>query len=347
MIRSVQLRAGSTLFLVALAAASCKSRSVGEAERAHDIDWLDANGSQEAIAALGRIADTEPKAALAIDERAGRDVAAYVAAWNAVVRGAPWGSGTLHSGLADPARAEDAASVMGRKDPHLVPFVPDLESALARLAAGRNNVALASVLASVGPAGDAPVTRRLEDAATRGAMCRGIGSPDASIDARRVLMGVPASSRDNASCVEAVLKFAAEDDPALEWLARSAEPGLLSAAGSHDEFPCARLKPLWAIALATRPAATHSTLTVPLLSSVHRCATTLDPVLAEGLDRDPAAYALIVSGIDPYGAETQDLRATCAMLHANAGAKGNSLTRERASEAIAHGCALARQQPVR
>jgi hypothetical protein len=314
---------------------------VGEAERARDVHWLDTNGSQEAVAALGRIADTDPDAVDAINARAGRDVAAYVAAWNAIVRGAGWGSATLRAGLLDPARAEDAASVMGRKDPHLVPFVADLESALVRLAAGRNNVAIASVLASVGPEGDAPITRRLEDAATRGAMCRGIGSPDGSGDARRLLTRVPASSRDNTSCVEAVLKFALENDAALEWLAMSAEPGLLSAAGSHEEFPCARLKPLWTTALATRPTATHSMLTVPLLSSVRRCATTLDPVLAEGLDHDPAAYALIVSGIDPYGSETQDLTATCAALRSSAGSKGTTLTRERAGEAIAHGCALA------
>jgi hypothetical protein len=83
-------------------------------------------------------------------------------------------------------------------------------------------------------------------------------------------------------------------------------------------------------------------LTVPLLSSVRRCATTLDSVLAEGLDHDPAAYALFISGIDPYGSETQDLKATCAALRSRAGSKGTPLTRERASEAIAHGCALAR-----
>ncbi len=342
MIRVVPLSTCRALLLVVLAATSCKTRTVGEAERAKDVGWLDANGSQEAVAALGRIADSDPKAVLAIDERAGRDVAAYVAAWNAVVRGAAWGSGTLRSGLADPARSEDAASVMGRKDPHLVPFVADLESAITRLAAGRNNVALASVLASVGPVGDSAITRRLDDATTRGAMCRGIASPDASADARRLLIRVPASSRDNASCVDAALKLATENDPALEWLATSAEPGMLSAAGSHEEFPCARLKPLWATALATRPAATHSMLTIPLLSSVHRCATALDPVLAEGLEHDPAAYALIVSGIDPYGSETQDLRTTCAALRPSAGAKGSPLTRERASEAIAHGCALAK-----
>ncbi len=327
---------------VALAAASCNAKTVGDAERTGDVEWLDANGSQEAVAALGRLADKNTKAVDAIDSRASRDVAAYVAAWNATVRGADWGPATLRAGLADPARAEEAASVMGRKDGHLVPFLPDLEAALLRLAAGHNNVALASVLASVGPAGDLAVMRRLEDPTTRGAMCRGISSPDSSADARRVLMRVSPSSRDDAFCVEAVLKLAIDNDAALEWLASTAEPGLLSGAGSHNEFPCARLKPLWATALATRPQATHTTLTVPLLSSVGRCAAILDPVLAEGLLHDPAAYDLIVSGIDPYGSETQDLKATCAALRTTAGTRGSSITRGRAIEAVRKGCQFAR-----
>jgi hypothetical protein len=315
---------------------------VGDAERDGDVAWLDANGSQEAVAALGRLADNSPKAVDALNGRANRDVATYVAAWNATLRGAAWGSATLRTGLADPARAEDAASVMGRKDGHLVPFLPDLEAALVRLAAGHNNVAIASVLASVGPTADLAVMRRLDDATTRGPMCRGIGAPDASADARRVLMRVAAHSRDDSSCVEAVLKLAIDNDAALEWLASSAEPGLLSAAGSHEEFPCARLKPLWATALATRAEATHSTLTVPLLSSVQRCASALDPILSEALTHDPTAYGLIVSGIDPYGAETQDLKLTCATLRSSAGNRGSSLTRGRASEAVSHGCRLAR-----
>jgi hypothetical protein len=328
--------------LVALATSSCKARTVGDAERDGDVGWLDANGSQEAVAALGRLADANPKAVEAINSRVGRDVAAYVAAWNATVRGAAWGSATLHAGLADPARAEDAASVMGRKDAHLVPFLADLEAALVRLAAGHNNSAIGSVLASVGPAGDLAVMRRLEDPTTRGAMCRGISSPDSSADARRVLMRVSPTSRDDAYCVEAVLKLAIENDTALEWLASTAEPGLLSAAGSHNEFPCARLKPLWATALATRPQATRTTLTVPLLSSVSRCAATLDPVLSEGLLHDPAAYDLIVGGIDPYGTETQDLKATCATLRSSAGTRGTSITRGRAIEAIRRGCQFAK-----
>src|SRR6202040_1910105 len=121
-----------------------------------------------------------------------------------------------------------------------------------------------SVIASAGGAADPIVTRRLNDPTTRGAMCRGIGSPDSSPDAQRVLLRVAASSRDNESCVEAVLKLAQESDATLAWLGTNAEPGLLSSAGSHEEFPCSRLKPLWATVLTTRPPATHSALTVPL-----------------------------------------------------------------------------------
>jgi hypothetical protein len=110
---------------------SCAQRTVGDAERDGDVAWLDANGSQEAVAALGRLADNSPKAVDMLNARASRDVAAYVAAWNATVRGAAWGPPLLKTGLGDPARAEEAASVMGRKDGHLLPFLPELEAALA------------------------------------------------------------------------------------------------------------------------------------------------------------------------------------------------------------------------
>jgi hypothetical protein len=339
---SARISAALTLAIAIASAGACKAKTVADAERDGDVAWLDANGSQEAVAALGRLADNNAKAVDAINSRVGHDVAAYVAAWNATVRGADWGGATLRAGLSDPARAEDAASVMGRRDPHLAPFVAPLEAALVRLAAGHNNVAIASVLASVGAAGDATVTRRLGDTTTRGAMCRGVASPDSSAEARKVLLTVSPSSRDDALCVDAVLKLAIEDDATLEWLAKTAEPGLLSAAGSHNDFPCARLKPLWATALASRPEATHTMLTVPLLSSVRRCAVILDPVLADGLSHDPLAYELIVSGVDPYGSETQDLKATCATLRATAGSRGGSITRGRALEAVRRGCQFAR-----
>ncbi len=262
---------------------ACSPRSVAEAERRGDVAWLDAEGSGEAVAALGRLADVDPRAAQVIDARAGTDVNAYIAAWTATRRGAGWGAATLRTGLGNPTRAEATASVMTRKDPHLIPFVPDLEGALVRLAASKHNTAISAVLASVGPAADAAITRRLADSSTRGALCRGIGSPDANASARLVLMHAPVSSRDDESCVEAVLIAALHDDAALDWLASSAEPGLLSAAGSREAFPCARLAAAWSKAFVARAQQPLGGLTVPLHSSVARCARALDPVLAPAL----------------------------------------------------------------
>ena len=112
----------------------CKPKTVGDAERRGDVAWLDAEGSGEAVAAIGRLADNDAHAAQVIDARAATDVNAYIAAWAATGRGAAWGTPTLRTGLGNPTRAEMTASVMTRKDPRLVPFIPDLEGALVRLA---------------------------------------------------------------------------------------------------------------------------------------------------------------------------------------------------------------------
>jgi hypothetical protein len=333
----VRLALAGTLTFLALTA--CAPKNVTEAQEKGNIAWLDANGSPEAISALGLMADNNAHALDVLGARAGYDVNAYIAAWSATEREAPWGPAMLRSGLADPLRAETAAAAMVRKDGHLTLFVPDLESALMRIAASANSVAIASVLASAGPAATAAVARRLEDSATRGAMCRGIGSPDASADARRVLMTVPATSRDHASCIEAALKMAAENDAALDWLATKAEPGLLSAAGRSEEFPCPRIKSLWTSAFASRPFAAHATLTVPLMNAVARCGPQMDPVLADALGRWPVTHTLIATAIDPYGAETASLKATCTALHAVASNTSDSaLVRGRASDALTHGC---------
>ena len=321
---------------------ACSPKTVADAERKGDVSWLDTEGSGEAVAALGRLADKDPRAVQVLDARAATDVNAYIAAWAATVRGASWGAATLRTGLGNPMRAEDTASVMARKDPHLVPFVADLEGALVRLAASQHNTAVAAVLASVGSDADAALTRRLADSSTRGALCRGIGAPDASASARRVLMRVPVASRDDESCVEAVLIGASRDDVALDWLASFAEPGLLSAAGTRDVFPCARLSAVWAKAFVARVAEAGSGLTVPLHSAIARCGRALDPVLAPALPSSLSVYELIVAGLDPFGTEVQDLPQTCAALQPLYGSKGSAFTRERARAAIVHGCVFAK-----
>jgi hypothetical protein len=326
----------------ALLTAGCGPRTIAEAEKKGDVGWLDAEGSGEAVAAMGRLADKDPRAVQLIDARAATDVNAYIAAWTATVRGATWGAATLRTGLGNPARAEVTASVLGRKDPHLVTFIGDLEGALVRLAGSRHNTAIGAVLASAGPEADAAITRRLADSATRGALCRGIGAPDASVSARRVLMKVPQSSRDDESCIEAVLIAANHDDTALDWLASNAEPGLLGAAGSREAFPCPRLATAWAKALVARPPQSQPGLTVPLHSAIARCGRALDPVLAPALTQEPPVYELVIAGLDPFGTETQDLPQTCAALKPVYAAKGSAFTRERSRAAITHGCVFAK-----
>jgi len=322
--------------------AGCAPKTVGDAEQKGDVAWLEADGSGEAIAALGRLADKDPRAVQVIDARAGTDVNAYIAAWAATLRDAPWGVPTLRTGLGNPLRAEETASVMTRKDPHLAAFVPDLEGALVRLAASKRTTAIAAVLASVGPAADATLARRLEDSSTRGALCRGIGAPDASPSSRRVLMQVPATARDDESCIEAALITASQDDAARDWLASSAEPGLLGAAGAREAFPCARLVGVWAKAFVSRPGQAVSALTVPLHSAIARCGRALDPVLAPALTPAPSVYELIIGAMDPFATELQDLPLTCAALRPVYARKGNAFTRERSRAAVSHGCLFAK-----
>jgi hypothetical protein len=329
----------SWLLVALLALPACRPSTIAEAEAKRDIRWLDENGTPDAIAAIGRLADTDAKAVAALEARSSYDVQAFVVAWAGVVRGSPWATTTLRKGLADPKRADLAASAMGTGDPRLVTFLGDLEAALTRLSASPLNLNVSSVLASVGPAAHDTLVRRLVDASTRGAMCRGIASRRADTDARRVLLTVPETSRDAPSCVDAVVRVAADDDGALAWLALKGEPGLLGAAGNTAAVPCPRLHVAWTNALASRPAETYSALTVPLGYAVKRCPAEMDGVLADAIVHLPATRAIVVEAIDPFGAYDGALRATCAALPAVvAGGRDSAIVRERASDALNHAC---------
>ena len=50
-------------------------------------------------------------------------------AWSGVLRGAPWASSTLRGGLADPKRADLAASAMRKGDSRLGSFLGDADKA--------------------------------------------------------------------------------------------------------------------------------------------------------------------------------------------------------------------------
>ncbi len=320
-----------------LLVAACGQKSVSDAEAKGDVAWLAANPSGEAIAALGRLADTDEKAVAALQARADRDVNTYIAAWTAVTRNATWGTAFLRGGLADPARAELASSALPRKDQRLVPLVPDLEGAVVRLAAGKRGSVIAGIVASIGPPAHAAVERRLLDPKTRAVMCDGIALPEASGDAKSVLLAVPAEARDSPSCVTAVIDMAATEDVVVDWLGASAEPGLLGVA-AKSTLPCPRLAATWKKALVERGPEHHAAMTVPLQRSISRCGAALDPVLAELLAKAPRSRPTIVQAIDPYGVELQEMKDTCTALRGNYLNGESGLVRARAAEAVGRGC---------
>jgi len=62
--------AAVVVLLLGVAFASCKPKTVGQAEADRDVKTLSENASPEAIAALGRLADTDTKALAALEARA-------------------------------------------------------------------------------------------------------------------------------------------------------------------------------------------------------------------------------------------------------------------------------------
>ncbi len=330
-----------SLAVALIALTGCRPSTIGEAESRHDIQWLDENGTPDAIAAIGRLADTDAKAVTAVEARSFFDAQAFVAAWAAVARGSRWGANTIRLGLADPKRADLAAGAMSKGGVLLVPFLGDLDASLVRLAASAHNLNVSSTLASAGSPARKIIMQRLVDASTRAPMCRGIASKNADANARAALLEVPESARDAPSCVDAVVRVAADDDAALTWLASLAEPGLLGAAGSSSTMPCSRLHVVWTKALALRPPEERAALTVPLGYAVKRCPAELDGVLADAVVHLPATRRMVVEAIDPFAAYGGALQATCAALPAVAeGGHDSAIVRERASDALGHMCGV-------
>lgn len=325
--------AGALLLLLG----ACRPTTVAEAETKRDARWLEENGSPEAVAALGRLADKDAKAAAWLQAHATDDSSVYIAAWEATERGAPWGPGVLRSALTDPVRAEIAASAMKRKSPALTPFLPDLDAAVGRVQGSRAST-VASLLASMSGPAEPVIERLLLGAATRGAMCRGVASAESSDAARVVLMRVPAEARDDGGCLEAVTQLGATDPKVFDWLAESSEVGLLRSVGKSTGMPCPKLVELWTAVFDKRPAKDAPGLAIPLGAGLERCAPALDAMLAARLDQGDKA-TIVVEAVDPYKASTHDLKATCAALaRAGRNRKLARRTQERAQDAVAHGC---------
>jgi hypothetical protein len=337
-VKRARIAVGVASLLFGVTAAACRPSSVADAEAKGDVAWLDAEGSAASIDAMGRLADRDAKAAKALSARAKFDDQAYVAAWNAVTRGARWGTDLLHEGLQDPTRAEAAARGIEGADPRCATFLPDAEAALTRLASGGMTPALALLLAEAGPPAHQLLGRRLAEKPTRGEVCSAIASGTASPDARAVLREVPPEARDDASCVSAVVSIAVTDDLTLKWLATSAEPGMLGAASRLGAIPCPRLHAAWVDAIAARPDAQAAALTVPLGEAMKRCPGTMDGVLADALRSKPGAQQALVGAIDPFEPELASLKATCATLPIVLKGRASPVAKERAGDALAHGC---------
>ena len=321
--------------------AACKPSSVNEAEAKADVGYLMANGSPEAIAALGRLADKNDKARGAIQTLAESDLNAYIAAWGAAQRGVRWGADLIKAGLAHPARAELAASAMTRGDAKLAEYVPDFSKALVAAGSKEPRMTVAAMLASTGAS--AVVAERLRDKTTRANMCRGLGAPDASASSRKVFLSEPEDSRNDPACIDSVVEIAKTDEPAMLWLATSGEPGLLSGASKGESMACPRLAKLWAQTFEVRPMASYASLAVPLAHAIKRCPIPMDDVLAAALAKSPATAPLVVGGVDPYGSETRQLAKTCKALGGPALRFVTGRTRDRASDTLANGCKAPRR----
>ncbi len=332
------------LFVCGLAAWSvaCTPSNASEAERKHDVSWLGAHPSSEAISALGRIADDDKTAQDALETLAttmlgGKAVNGasaldvYLAAWGAVERHAAWGTTMMKRALADAGRMNDAASALKRASPELEAFVPDLDAALRAGCDVHCGSALASGSSS---AVTGFVTSRLADDRTRDPMCAGLGSQESSKEARAVFTHVPDSSRDALSCPGAAARMAARDDDVLAWLGKSAEPGLLRATGTSDALPCDRVAKLWSMAFAARDHNVYGALAIPLGASVKRCAKALDGTLSGALVSDVDSQTLAVSAIDPFDASVADLVASCTALPNVARSATSPPTKARAQDIL-------------
>ncbi len=287
----------------------CKPAGVSDAEAKGNVAWLDQQTAPEATGALGRLADKNPKAQAALEAKPKNDLNVYLAAWAAVERGAAWGPRLIRRGLSDASTASVASRAMTRKSPKLTSFVGDLEGAVK---AGCSECT--GVLASAGATASPAVERRLADAATRGAMCQGLASVDATHEVRMTFTTVPVASRDDQRCLGAAAQMAAIDDDVLSWLGSSAETGLLGGASKSETLPCARLRRAWDLALKTRPKAQYAALAVPLEAAVERCGKALDETLAGALEANVTQRALAVDALDTPSSNVRELRSACQAL---------------------------------
>ena len=319
---------------------SCTPTSVGEAERKKSVGWLESNGSPEAIAALGRIADDDKDAQDALARIArttesskvhtdggGSALDVNLAAWGGVERNASWAIAMTKSALADKLRMDEMASAMKRGAPQLGAFVNDLDAALSAGCGISCGAALTSIDSA---AATSAVQKRLADNATRDAVCFGAGTAEATKGARDVFMKEPPTSRDAVQCGPAAVAMATRDDAALAWLAQNAEPGLLRGVSS---MPCARQVMVWTKVLTSRDHGTFGALSRALEDSVQKCPAELDATIAGALGTDADSQTLVLASLGSSNAH--ELKMTCAAAPAAAQHVTAILARANARDFVA------------
>jgi len=317
---------------------ACTPTSVVDAEKKKNVAWLEANGSPEAVAALGRLADDDQDAQSALAAlakatvgKATTDAGAgaldvELAVWGGVERNASWAITMTKRELADPNRKQDMASAMKHGDVQIAAFIPDLEAAMPN-----GCDACGGALASIdGPNVTSAIARRLADGETRKSMCIGISASDSSGGARDAFMRAPVSSRDADVCTVTAARIASRDDAALSWLAKTAEPGLVRNLG---EMKCDRQVKLWSTLLTSRDHATFGALPRALEDSVRACPKDLDATLAGALGADVDSATLVLSALGSSNA--RDLKQTCAATPAASQRVTAVLARANARDFIA------------
>lgn len=325
----------------ALLLAGCKTKDVHDAEAHGDVAFLESNEAPESTAALGRLADTSPRALAALEGRAKRaDVNAFIAAWQGETRGASWSGAIFHEGLADPARAVVAQSALPRKDARVAALLPDLEAAFAKLPPS-DAARVGALVVSLGAPAKPAVVRALERDSTRAAMCGALASPDASAEALDAFRKVPKEKRDDAACATLAAGRAESDDTMAAWLGADAEAGLLASASRRGTLSCPRAAIVWEKALLGRSHEDHAPLSSELAATTARCAEAMDPVLAKAIALTDEPRTWVVAAIDPQDRVLERLPLLCngAKAAANGGPGTSVRTRERARDMVARGCA--------
>jgi hypothetical protein len=64
----------------------------------------------------------------------------------------------------------------------------------------------------------------------------------------------------------------------------------------------------------------------------------MDGVLADSIRKRPESYPAVVGAVDPFSPDDAAMHATCAALPAVAKARTTGFLKERAADALAHGC---------